>query len=46
MDIVREPIDGTAGFLGHNDNRPQRDTDWWSSYRDRVERAARDVGGR
>jgi len=40
-DIVRELIDGTAGFRADNDNLPPGDQAWWRDYRDRVEEAAR-----
>jgi hypothetical protein len=40
-DIVRELIDGSAGMLEGNDNLPSHDKAWWESYRERVERAAR-----
>lgn len=39
-DIVRELIDGSAGYLPANDNLPDQDTAWWASYRERVELAA------
>ena len=39
-DIVRELIDGAAGFRADNDNLPPGDQAWWESYRDRLERAA------
>jgi uncharacterized damage-inducible protein DinB len=45
-DIVRELIDGAAGVLAGNPNLPEQDTAWWEAYRDRVERAAQDAGGR
>lgn len=40
-DIVRELIDGAAGFREGNDNLPRGDDDWWAEHRERVERAAR-----
>jgi hypothetical protein len=40
-DIVRELIDGTAGFQAGNTNLPSGERDWWQTYRDTVERAAR-----
>jgi hypothetical protein len=40
-DIVRELIDGAAGFLAGRDNLPPGDQAWWRDYRDRVEEAAR-----
>ena len=45
-DIVRELIDGAAGLRADNDNLPPGDQEWWRSYRERVERAAREAGGR
>jgi uncharacterized damage-inducible protein DinB len=42
-DIVRELIDGAAGFREGNDNLPRGDDDWWADHRERVERAARSV---
>jgi Protein of unknown function (DUF664) len=44
-DILRELIDGSAGFLNGNAFLPSDDQDWWRSYRDRVERAAREASG-
>jgi hypothetical protein len=43
-DIVRELIDGAAGFRADSDNLPPGDQAWWESYRDRLERAARESG--
>lgn len=40
-DIVRELIDGAAGFQMGNDNLPEVDAEWWAAYRDRLEQAAR-----
>ncbi|WP_340377476.1 DinB family protein [Streptomyces sp. SS7] len=40
-DIVRELIDGSAGFLQGNDNLPPVDRAGWEAYRERLERAAR-----
>ncbi len=42
-DILRELIDGRAGRSALDSNLPPGDEAWWSSYRDRVERAAREV---
>lgn len=42
-DIVRELIDGAAGFREGNDNLPAGDDDWWAGHRERIERAARSV---
>lgn len=44
-DIVRELVDGAAGLLPANDNLPAEDQDWWTRYRDQVERAARAAAG-
>jgi uncharacterized damage-inducible protein DinB len=43
-DIVRELIDGAAGVRPGSDNLPPADAAWWESYRDRLERAAREAG--
>ncbi len=43
-DIVREMIDGSAGFRKGNDNLPPVDKAWWRDYRVRLEQAAREVG--
>lgn len=40
-DIVRELVDGSAGFLDGVDVMPSGDQAWWARYRDRVEQAAR-----
>ncbi|MEZ0067602.1 putative damage-inducible protein DinB [Streptacidiphilus sp. MAP12-20] len=45
-DILRELLDGAAGIRRGNDNMPEGDASWWEDYRDRVERAAREAGGR
>jgi hypothetical protein len=42
-DIVRELIDGSVGVRAENTNLPHADALWWSTYRDRVERAAKDA---
>jgi uncharacterized damage-inducible protein DinB len=42
-DIVRELIDGAAGFAADNDNLPEGGQAWWDSYRDQVERVAREA---
>jgi uncharacterized damage-inducible protein DinB len=44
-DIVRELIDGAAGTRADNDNLPPVADDWWASYRERLETAARAAGG-
>jgi hypothetical protein len=41
-DIVRELVDGSAGYMATDDNLPAADATWWSAYHDRVEQAARD----
>ena len=43
-DIVRELIDGEAGLLPGNPNMPPGGPDWWESYRERLEAAARQAG--
>lgn len=43
-DIVRELIDGAAGLQAGNDNLPPGDEAWWESYRDRLERIAKEAG--
>ncbi|PRY21693.1 DinB family protein [Pseudosporangium ferrugineum] len=40
-DLVRELIDGEAGFLRSGHNLPEGDAAWWAAYRGRVESAAR-----
>jgi hypothetical protein len=42
-DIVRELIDGTAGFRDGATNLPDEDAAWWIAHRDRLERVARRV---
>ena len=44
-DIVRELIDGSAGFSGPGELLPAGDEAWWRRHRDRLEQAAREVGG-
>ena len=44
-DIVRELIDGAAGLRAEADNLAPGDADWWASYRDKLERVAREAGG-
>lgn len=44
-DIVRELVDGQAGFLAGNENLPPGDAAWWAAYRARLQQAARDAGG-
>src|SRR5688500_14084821 len=43
-DIVRELIDGAVGLRQDNDNMPPADRDWWTGYRERLERVARAAG--
>lgn len=43
-DIVRELIDGAAGLRAERDNMVPGDQAWWASYRDRLERVAREAG--
>jgi len=44
-DIVRELIDGVAGLRAPGDNLPEVGGAWWESYRERLERVAREAGG-
>jgi uncharacterized damage-inducible protein DinB len=44
-DIVRELIDGEAGFLPNSDNLPPGDRAWWQEYWDRLEAAALQAKG-
>lgn len=39
-DVLRELIDGEAGMRQDNDNLPEVDSAWWSTYRGRLERIA------
>jgi hypothetical protein len=43
-DIVRELIDGAVGLRQGRDNMPPGDAAWWTEYRDRLERVAREAG--
>lgn len=43
-DIVRELIDGAVGMSRDNDNIPPIDDAWWTDYRERLERVAREAG--
>ncbi|CAM2979025.1 DinB family protein [Saccharomonospora xinjiangensis] len=45
-DIVRELIDGAVGLRERQRNLPGGDAGWWQDYHDRLERVAREVGGR
>jgi hypothetical protein len=40
-DILRELVDGSAGWLVDRDNLPPGDAQWWESYRAQVEAVAR-----
>jgi hypothetical protein len=42
-DIVRELVDGAAGLREGNDNLAPGDQAWWESYRNQLERVARDA---
>jgi uncharacterized damage-inducible protein DinB len=42
-DIIRELVDGAAGYLRDNDNLPPGDEAWWASYRTGLEQVARDA---
>lgn len=44
-DIVRELIDGSLGLRPSGSNLPEVDDQWWTSYYDRVEQAARQAAG-
>ena len=44
-DIVRELVDGAAGLRADSGNLAPGDQAWWESYRDRLERVAREAGG-
>jgi uncharacterized damage-inducible protein DinB len=43
-DVIRELIDGSAGFLDPGDLLPSGDAAWWQRHRDRLEEAARRAG--
>ena len=43
-DILREMIDGAAGFRKGQDNLPDHDAAWWSAYVARLEDTARGAG--
>lgn len=45
-DVVRELIDGGAGLRADNDNMASQDPAFWTEYRERLERVARQAGGR
>ena len=42
-DIVREMIDGAAGLRQDNSNLAPGDQAWWESYRDQLERIAKEA---
>ena len=39
-DVVRELIDGVAGLRKPGDNLPEQDANWWTAYRERLQRTA------
>jgi hypothetical protein len=43
-DILRELIDGQAGYRAGSTNLPEEDEQWWAAYVERLERTARAVG--
>jgi uncharacterized damage-inducible protein DinB len=45
-DVVRELIDGRAGWREEAANLPDEDEAWWAGYRDRVQRAAQEAARR
>jgi hypothetical protein len=45
-DIVRELIDGAAGAHPDFSNLPDAEKAWWQNYRAKLERVARETGGR
>jgi uncharacterized damage-inducible protein DinB len=42
-DVVRELVDGAAGLRPEAGNLPGGDPDWWATYRERLEKVARDA---
>jgi hypothetical protein len=42
-DLVRELVDGAAGLRPGNENMPGFDEEYWVTYRDRLEQAAKDA---
>ncbi len=46
LDLVREAIDGSAGYMPGDEGMPKEDAIWWSEYRAQVEAAAQQVAGR
>ncbi|MFD8915302.1 DinB family protein [Streptomyces sp. NPDC059575] len=43
-DILRELMDGAVGMNQGNTSIPPGDEEWWETYRNRLERAAREAG--
>jgi uncharacterized damage-inducible protein DinB len=43
-DIVRELVDDTAGLQPRNSNMPDEDAAWWETYREKLERVAKEAG--
>ncbi|MEU9402711.1 DinB family protein [Streptomyces sp. NPDC048242] len=43
-DILRELMDGAVGMNQGNTSIPPGEAEWWETYRDRLERAAREAG--
>jgi hypothetical protein len=44
-DVIRELLDGSAGWLPDRTFLPTEDPGWWQAYRERLESAAREAGG-
>ncbi len=44
-DVVRELIDGAVGLRQDNANMAPGDAAWWTAYRERLERVAREASG-
>ena len=44
-DVVRELVDGSAGWRADNPNLPPGDAQWWVDYHQRVEQAAQEAAG-
>jgi uncharacterized damage-inducible protein DinB len=42
-DLVRELVDGAAGLRASNDNMAPGDRAWWTEYRERLEKVAREA---
>ncbi|EPD56927.1 MULTISPECIES: DinB family protein [Streptomyces] len=45
-DILRETIDGAAGWRENSPNLPSDDAEWWKRYRDRLEQVAEEAARR